>query len=250
MIDIVPDMDSLSLNAADLFVTKARESLAKGRFSVALSGGSTPCDTYRLLAQSPFMDQVPWHIVHFFWGDERWVPPSDPQSNEGKARKALLDHIPVAEDQIHPVYQSGMNAEEAATEYDRFLRRFFTGEPHLFDLIFLGLGENGHTASLFPHTTVLQRTNRWVEEVFPAGQDLFRITLTADVINHSALIVFLVSGSNKADILQKVLEGPDNPEEYPAQLIRPENGELLWIVDEVAAQNLSGTRRRTHGAMR
>lgn len=250
MIEIVPDISGISRKAASLFVSKAGQALAKDCFSVALSGGKTPGDTYRLLSHPPFRDQVPWPIVHFFWGDERWVSPSNPHSNEGMARRTLLDHIPVVEKQIHPIYQSGLNVQDAATAYDRLLRRFFIGEPSLFDLVFLGLGENGHTASLFPHTPALQRTERWVEAVFPPDQDLCRITLTADVINRSALVVFLVSGANKADILRKVLEGPENPDDYPAQLIRPESGELLWIVDEAAAQKLSGAYQRVPGVMR
>jgi 6-phosphogluconolactonase len=238
MIRIFQNHEALSRAAAEIFLQQAREALIKGGFSVALAGGHTPQRAYELLAQAPTMSEVPWQIVHFFWGDERWVPPSDPQSNERMARKALLDHIPVPEDQIYPVYQAGMTPQAAAQNYHDLLRHFFTGEKHLFDLTFLGLGENGHTASLFPGTPVLQTTNRLAEEVFIPDEAMFRITLTPDAINQSALVVFLVSGSDKADIVQQVLEGPRQPERWPAQLIRPAHGKLLWLLDEAAARKL------------
>jgi len=248
-VQVFPDLKNLSQAVATLFVQLAQEALVRERFSVALSGGSTPREAYRLLSQSPFMDQVPWRIVHFFWGDERWVPPQDPNSNEGMARRLLLDHIPVPEAAIHPMYRAGVSVQDAATEYDHLLRQFFAGEPACFDLVLLGLGENGHTASLFPHTPVLQPSNRWVEEVFPPGQALFRMTLLPEVINRSRQVIFMVSGAEKAEALQQVLEGPRNPEEYPAQLIQPRDGRLLWLVDEAAAQKLSGVTLQTFGVM-
>lgn len=239
IMQVYRDQEELNQVAAGLFVRQARESLCKGQFSVALSGGNTPRPIYELLSRSPFMEEIPWGAVHFFWGDERWVAPSSPDSNERMVRKALLDHIPVPEDQIYPMYYPGKTAQDAAKAYDNLLRDFFVGEKQLFDLVFLGLGENGHTASLFPHTPVLGKTRRWVEEVFITEEDQFRITLTAEAINQSALVVFIVSGAEKADILRQVLEGPYQPEQWPAQLIRPTNGKLWWLVDEAAAQKLS-----------
>jgi 6-phosphogluconolactonase len=236
---VFSDPQVLSLAAAELFVEQARMCLPKGRFSVALAGGETPRTTYEMLARSPFMDQVPWNIVHFFWGDERWVPPSDPQSNERMARQALLDHVPVPDDQIHPIYQAHTGPEDAAWSYDSYLRQFFAGEPHLFDLVFLGLGQNGHTASLFPHTPVLQEQTRWVGQVFLPDQNMYRITLTPGAINRAGMVAFLVSGANKAEILHQVLEESYQPEQWPAQLIQPRNAEITWLVDEAAASKLT-----------
>jgi 6-phosphogluconolactonase len=238
-IRVFSNLQLLSLAAADVFVAQARKSLTKGRFSVALAGGETPRSTYEHLARSPFLDRIPWDIVHFFWGDERWVPPSDPDSNERMARRTLLDHVPVPDDQIYPIYQAQVTAQDAAWGYDGLLRKFFAGEPHLFDLVLLGLGENGHTASLFPHTPVLQEQSRWVGPVYLPEQHVLRVTLTPGAINRSALVVFLVSGTRKADILKQVLEGAHQPEQWPAQIIQPRNGNVVWLVDEAAASRLA-----------
>lgn len=238
MIQIFPDYEVLSLAAAELFVKQAQQALAKGRFSVALAGGNTPRRTYELLARSPLLDQIPWKIVHFFWSDERWVSPQDPNSNEGMAWETLLNHVPVPLDQIHRIYQPSTTIQDVADRYDSFLRKFFAHEKQLFDLVFLGLGENGHTASLFPHTPVLQERERWVAPVYLPEQGIDRVTLTAEALNQSAVIAFLVSGSGKADILHNVLEGPAQPEQWPAQLIQPTSGDVLWLVDEAAAHQL------------
>jgi 6-phosphogluconolactonase len=244
MIRVLPDLDALSQAAAEIFVRQAQNCLAKGRFSVALSGGETPRKTYELLSRSPLMDQVPWHIVHFFWGDERWVPLSDPRSNERMARETLLNNVPVPEDQIHSIYQPHINIQDAAWNYGGLLREFFANERQLFDLVFLGLGENGHTASLFPHTSVLVERDRWVGQIYLPDQDCFRITLTPVAINRSAQVVFMVSGDSKADILHDVLEGPLQPGKLPAQMIEPAMGEILWLVDKSAAQKLTGSSKR------
>jgi 6-phosphogluconolactonase len=239
MIRVFQDLQTLSLAAAELFVEHARQSLPKGRFSVALAGGNTPRMTYELLARSPLMDTIPWNIVHFFWTDERWVPPSDPSSNERMARQALLDHIPVPEDQIHPMYRAHIGIQDATWGYDGLLREFFAGERLLFDLVFLGLGEDGHAASLFPHAPVLQERDRWVGQVYLPAQHLFRMTLTPDAINRSALVVFLVSGNQKAEIVHQILEGPHQPDQWPVQLIHPKQQEALWLLDGAAASRLT-----------
>ena len=250
MIRVFENLQNLSQAAAAIFVEQAQQALAKGRFSVALSGGETPRQTYELLARSPYMDEVPWHIVHFFWGDERWVPLSDPRSNARMVREVLLDHIPVPDDQIHPMYRSGMSAENGANAYDHELRQFFYGERQLFDLVFLGLGKNGHTASLFPHTPVLNNRQDWVDAVCLEDQHLERVTLTPEAINRSAQVVFLVNGPSKEEVLHQVLEGPSQPDNLPAQLIQPVSNELFWLVDEAAAAKLSNATQYDTSALR
>ncbi|MCS6851788.1 MAG: 6-phosphogluconolactonase [Gemmataceae bacterium] len=232
------DLEGVSRAAAALFVTKAREAVAdRGVFTVALSGGHTPLRTYQLLADPDVSEQVPWEQVHVFWGDERFVPTSDPRSNQRLARRAWLDHVPIPPSQIHPIPCTG-TPREAAGRYEALLRTFFSGDPPRFDLVYLGLGENGHTASLFPETPVLTEQRRWVAEVYVPEEKLFRITLTAPCLNQAAVIAFLVSGVEKADIVREVIEGPRDPQRLPAQLIQPIDGELIWLIDQAAAAKL------------
>ncbi len=235
MIEIFPDLHTLSDAAARLFVNQARRAIeARGRFSVALAGGSTPSHTYELLARPPFRDRVPWPKVHVLWRDERCVPADDPRSNYRMARQALLDHVPIPVEQIHPIPGS-QKPSEAADCYETLLRGFFGGRPPRFDMVFLGLDENGHTASLFPGTAVLEERQRWVAEVDVAEQDVFRVALTAPLLNQAAVVVFLVTGAAKATVLHEVLDGPHDSSRLPAQLIRPTDGELRWLVDRTAA---------------
>ena len=241
MIRICDDQEALSHATAELFTAEARQAVNdRGRFSVALSGGDTPRRTYQLLAQEPFRDLVPWQNTHIFWGDERCVPANDLRSNARMTHQALLDHVPVPQHQVHPMICNG-SPQEAAANYEALLRVFFATGPPRFDLLLLGLGENGHTASLFPRTSVLKEQQRWVGEVFVAEEGLHRLTLTAAAINQAARVVFLVSGSAKALILRKVLKDAQDPHSIPAQLIKPVDGGLLWLVDRDAARLL---RRR------
>ncbi len=233
---VYPDLEALSRAAAELFVEQARQAVAsRGRFSVALAGGRTPLRTYEPLAEPPSRDPVPWDRVHVLWGDERCVPADDPRSNARMARRALLDHVPIPPGQMHPI-SCGQEPRAAAERYEGVLRAFFAEGPPRFDLVFLGLGENGHTASLFPRTPVLEERQRWVAEVFVAEQGLFRVTLTAPLLNQAALVTFLVSGAAKAAVLREVLDGPDDPQRLPAQLIRPTNGSVRWLVDRTAGR--------------
>ncbi len=245
MIKVYPDLEALSQAAAALLVEQANQAVAaRGRFCVALSGGGTPRRTYELLAAPPFKEQAPWHGVHIFWGDERCVPLNDPRSNARMAKEAWLDHVPIPESQIHPL-DCAQAPAEAARQYEAHLRQFFAGRPPRLDLVFLGLGDNGHTASLFPGTPVLKETERWAAEVYVAEQDLYRVTLTAPFINQAALIAFLVAGEAKAGVLKEVLQGPRDPERLPAQLIQPQNGKLLWLTDlKAAAQVADGANFR------
>lgn len=238
MLTVYPDSESLSRAAAALFVERARAAVeARGRFVVALAGGSTPERTYRLLAAPPLRGRVPWSGVHVFWGDERCVPAGDPRSNVRLARTALLDHVPVLAANVHPPVCVG-TPEQGAARYEAELRRFFAGDAPRFDFILLGLGENGHTASLFPHSPVLDERERWVRAVYVAEQNLHRITFTVPLLNAAAAVVFLVAGEAKAEALHAVLAGPRQPRRLPAQLIEPAAGELRWLVDEAAASRL------------
>ena len=235
MIRVYADLEALSVGAAELFAVQARRAIeARGRFAVLLAGGETPRRAYELLATPLFRERIPWPAVHVFWGDERSVPPDDRRSNALMARRALLDHVPVPPQQIHPIPWGG-SPGDAAEEYEKLLRTFFAPAPPRFDLVFLGLGENGHTASLFPGTAALKERERWVAEVYLAEEGLHRITLTAPAINQAALAAFLVSGGGKAAMLREVMEGRADPFLIPARLIRPVQGELLWLVDREAA---------------
>ncbi len=235
MIEVYPDLESLSRAAAALLVQQANLAVAaRGRFSVALSGGATPRRTYELLAAPPFVDQAPWDRVHVFWGDERCVPLNDPRSNARMAKAAWLDHVPIPGDQIHPL-DCAPDPAAAARQYEALLREFFAGRPPRLDLVLLGLGDDGHTASLFPGTMVLTETERWAAEVCVAEGDLYRVTLTVPLINQAVVAAFLVAGKSKAGVLREVLHGPYDPARLPAQLIQPQNGDLLWLTDRQAA---------------
>jgi 6-phosphogluconolactonase len=240
MIRVYPDLESLSRAAAALIATQANLAVAaRGRFSVALAGGATPRRTYEMLAAPPLVDQAPWDRVHVFWGDERCVPPDDPRSNAHMAKAAWLDRVPIPKDQIHPL-NCAPDPAAAARGYEAQLREFFAGAPPRLDLVLLGLGHDGHTASLFPGTTVLEEKERWAAAVYVA-EGTSRVTLTAPLINQAALVAFLVAGGDKAEVLREVLHGPRDPARLPAQLIRPQNGELLWLADRQAAALVSAT---------
>lgn len=240
MIWVYGDFEHLSRAAAGLFVQQARQAVRDhGQFSVALSGGHTPKRTYELLATYPLREQVPWEHVHVFWGDERCVPPDDPRSNERMAREALLDHVPVQSTHVHPI-RCAQAPQKTAEQYETFLRDFFAGQPARFDLVLLGLGEDGHTASLFPGTPVLEEQKRWAADVHVAEQDFYRVTLTAPVINQAAMVLFLVAGADKAPAVRGVLEGTSN-HRLSAQLIQPQEGQLHWLLDREASSLLKQT---------
>lgn len=242
MIQVCNDPESLSEAAARLFVKRSRRAVqVQNQFSVALAGGHTPERTYQILSQPHFHDQVPWTKVHVFWSDERCVPPDDPRSNAHMAHQALLDRVPIPPDQIHPI-RCNQNPQQAAEEYESLLRDFFAGRSSCFDLILLGLGENGHTASIFPGTLAVEEQKRWVTAVFVAEQAMWRITMTPLLINQAAMVAFLVAGTAKARVLQRVLGGPFESYDLPAQLIQPVSGGLDWIVDEAAYRELIKTK--------
>lgn len=227
--------DELALNAAHFLVEQARQAISeRGRFLVVLSGGSTPKAMHHILADK-LKDQVEWSKVFVFWGDERSVPPDDDDSNFKMAKDTLLDYVPIPESQIFRI-QAELSPQDAAADYEQQLKVLFAGaERPVFDLIFLGMGPDGHTASLFPHTEALKEEDHWVAPNYVEKMNTWRITLTAPVINAGRHVVFLVAGASKADVLREVINGPYLPETYPSQLIAPEPGNLTWFLDEAAA---------------
>ena len=247
MIRIFDDPEAMSRAAAELLVSIARQAVAaRGRFSVALSGGGTPRRTYELLATAPYREQVDWSRTHFFWGDERCVPTDDHRSNARLAREALLGQVPIPPGQVHPM-DCRPSPEEGARRYEVMLREFFAPAAPCFDLILLGLGDNGHTASLFPGTPALTESERWVAAVYVPQQELVRLTLTAPLINGAAAVAFLVAGAAKAAVVREVIQGPRDPLRLPAQLINPQRGELYWLLDKAAAGALSQEVLRGQG---
>lgn len=237
-IRVYPDAASLARAAAELFVTLAAEAIAaRRRFAVALSGGSTPRVTYALLADDEFATRLDWPRVHVFWGDERCIPPDDPESNFRLAEGALLSHVPIPPDNVHRV-RGELEPEAAAQAYAAELRTFFGAPWPRFDLVLLGMGADGHTASLFPGTTAVEERERAVVAVYVERLRAWRVTLTLPVINAAHHVLFLVTGATKAETLQAVLEGPDG--RFPAQQIRPASGHLIWLVDVAAASQLKG----------
>ena len=238
MIRIYNDLETLSQAAAELFMLQSRvASMVCGRFSVALSGGETPRRMYEILASPAYSDRIHWNEVHVFWSDERFVPEDDSRSNSLMARQTLLDHVPIPSGNIHPIRYSD-SPQQAARLYEEELREFFSRQNPNFHLILLGLGGNGHIASLFPHTQVLNEKDRWVSEVYIEELGMYRITFTAPYINQASQVALLVSGGDKAKVLEEVLEGPYQPSELPAQLIRPAGIHPLWLVDKAASHKL------------
>jgi len=214
---------------ADVFVRDV------GKFSVALSGGSTPKAMFQILAEKPFANSLPWQSIYFFWGDERCVPPDHPDSNFRMANEALLARVPIPRENIFRIPAEDEDPHRAATRYEETLRNFFKEETPHFDLVFLGMGPDGHTASLFPKSEALHRNDRVAVANYVEKFQSWRITLTAETINRARNVIFLIAGADKAPALQKVLEGTSDLEQYPSQLIQPYFGALLWLVDEAAA---------------
>ncbi len=241
---VCPDGDSVARAAARMFVEWAWQSIARqGAFRVALSGGSTPRAMYGYLATETYRKQVDWAKVHLFWGDERCVPPDDPESNYGMARKELLIRVPIPEANVHRMQAEREDLGRAAQEYEELLRRELDRDEHgfpRFDLIFLGMGPDGHTASLFPGARGIRTTSRWVSTPLVPKLGKRRMTLTLPVLNAARRVQFLVVGSEKAAMLRTVLEEKVDPP-LPAQLVRPRDGQRLFLVDRAAAALL--TRR-------
>ena len=227
MIRIFENPRELARGAAEHLVALAQ----KDRFTVALSGGATPKILYQLLTDpdESFRARVSWSTTHFFWSDERHVPPHHPDSNYRMAHEAMLSRVPVPESNVHRIRSENPSAQEAADEYEQIV------VPRL-DLIFLGLGTDGHTASIFPGSQVLHETKRLVAAPWVEKLNTYRITMTLPLLNNGASILFLVSGAEKAEIVKEVIEGP---KKYPAQYVQPTHGELIWMLDRDAARKLN-----------
>jgi 6-phosphogluconolactonase len=241
-VKIFPDPERLAQAAAEHFVSTAENAIqTRGVFSVSLSGGTTPMLLYRLLASEPYSERVDWSRTQVFWGDERCVPPDNPESNYYHAKKVLLDNIPLPEENVHRILAE-KKPEQAAEDYEETLLKFFSSlsdeeerSNASFDLVLLGMGDDGHTASLFPGTLAIHEDTRWVMAQYIDRLAAWRITLTPAILNRAVHITFLVSGAGKSYTLQRVIYGSYQPDRYPAQIIKPVNGELTWFVDEAAA---------------
>src|SRR5258707_14540337 len=248
-IRILADANSIAQTAAAEFLDAARGAVReKGSFSVALAGGSTPKALYGLLAGNPLLQaKVPWSKIRFFFGDERHVPPDHPESNFRMAKEAMFAKAPIDAKQVHRIKAEKRNAAEAAAQYEDDLRASFglaADQLPGFDLVLLGMGPEGHTASLFPGTKALQEERRLVVSNLVSQLYTDRITLTPPVLNNAARVIFMVHGEEKAPALKAVLEGPYEPDQLPAQIIKPKEGKVLWLVDPTAAAMLAPQTQR------
>jgi len=245
----IVEAPALYRQAAAAFARVAAEAVAKrGRFIVALSGGNTPQGLYAaIVADAKLRESLPWDRTLVFWGDERQVPPDHPDSNYGMAREALLSKVPVSEVNVHRIQGELSDASEAAHRYEDDMRSALglaaTDLP-CFDLVLLGLGADGHTASLFPGTEALQERHRAATANWIDTLRAWRITLTLPAINRARSVLFLVCGEDKAEAVKSVLEGRSAREPLPARLVRPRPGKLVWFMDPAAARLLDGVRKR------
>lgn len=235
---IYKDPDELSHAAAAWITDVIAATLEKSdRFTIALSGGSTPKALHQLLASAPYKDRIDWSRLHVFWGDERAVPFHDDRNNAKMAYDTLLNFVPVPSQQIH-IMRTDIAPAESAADYEKILHSYFGPAGASFDLVLLGMGDDGHTLSLFPGTAAVHEEKAWSIAFYLKAQDMYRITLTKVIVNRSARVAFLTTGANKAHALKEVQQGQYNPDLYPSQEIRPANGELHWFVDAAAAADL------------
>ena len=246
---VVPNPETLARKTADIIYRRMQAILAASdHFSWVLAGGSTPKGLYALMAESPdYRDHIPWDRIHFFWGDDRHVPPDDAESNYRMAYESLLSKVPVPVENIHRIRTEMPDADQAAANYAGALGKFFklpSDQLPRFDCVLLGMGPDGHTASLFPGTRALGETKKWVVANWVDKLKTFRITMCVPVLNNAAMVIFLISGPQKAAVLRDVLEGDFQPDHLPSQRIHPVNGKLLWLVDQPAAARLSRYRRK------
>jgi len=249
---VVADTDALAARAAQQFVEVAEAAVAaRGRARIAISGGSTPKAAFKLLADpaQPWFKRMPWSQLELFWVDERCVPPDHPDSNYRMTKEAMLDHVPLAPEQIHRM-EGELVPEIAAAHYESLLRNAFRlegAETPRFDLVQLGMGPDGHTASLFPHSAALHEIGRLAVANHVENKDAWRITLTSPVINQGAQVFFLIGGADKADILNQVFTGPRDTGRLPSQLIRPASGILTLILDKASAALLPANGESERG---
>lgn len=241
-IQIYSDKDALVLATAEMMVATIAEAIAaRGACAVALSGGSTPRDVYETLAQEDFQKRIDWSRVHWFWGDERMVPPDHAESNFRMAQETLFAHVNAPASNVHRI-KGELAPQLAAQDYREKLEVYFKGKEKTFDLILLGLGEDGHTASLFPETSALHETTRTVTEVLVPKFDKWRVTFTLPLINQARKAVFLVAGKAKAEIVANVLGLTQPHVKWPASLVQPRTGILQWWLDAEAASQIKFPR--------
>jgi 6-phosphogluconolactonase len=242
---VVPSPEQLAKRAADTFLSIVESAVyGNGHGYVALSGGSTPKAMGQLLAKRPYSNRVQWGRLHFFWGDERWVPLTSDESNAGVAKRTFLDQVSIPDGRVHPFGTTELEPDVSAAQIEAKIRAILPSSdfPPRFDLILLGMGDDGHTASLFPGTRAIQESEKLVVANEVPKLDAVRLTFTPPLINAARNIIFLISGANKADTLKRVLEGEHQPDLLPSQVVQPDQGTLTWLVDESAASQLTGTR--------
>lgn len=238
---IEPNADVLIHTVANWMVDVIADTLKQqDRFTIALSGGNTPKSLHVLLASDAYRHKIDWAKLHFFFGDERFVPFNDERNNAKMAFDTLLNHVPVKPEQIHVMQTENTSPEASAMAYETILHTYFDGKPFGFDLVLLGMGDDGHTLSLFPGTEVIDETKKWATHLWLEAQQMYRITLTAPIVNQSAQVAFLTTGANKAQALKAVLEGTKQVHQYPSQIIQPKGG-LHWFTDAAAAALLTPT---------
>jgi len=229
----------ISLALAE-WITESIEKTLKStdRFTWVLTGGNSPKELYELLSSAPFKDRINWKKLHIFWGDERAVPFSDDRNNAKMTFEHLLNKVPVVKEQVH-IMNTALEPEAAAAGYEKILRSYFASEGNTFDLVLNGMGDDGHTLSLFPHTEVIYEKTAWVKAYWLEAQKMYRITLTAPLVNRAKKIAFLTFGEGKAKALAAVLQGPRDVDTFPSQIIQPTKGELHWFTDTAAAKYLA-----------
>ncbi|WP_276479645.1 6-phosphogluconolactonase [Paraflavitalea pollutisoli] len=235
---IQKDSTAVSHELAEWITSNIEKTLAsKDRFTWVVTGGNSPKLLYELLAKAPYRDRIDWSKLHIFWGDERAVPFDDSRNNARMTYEQLLSHVPVVKEQVH-IMKTDISPEASAADYEKVLHGYFGDSGETFDLVLNGMGDDGHTLSLFPGTEVIHETKAWVKSFWLPAQDMFRITLTAPVVNRAHQVAFLTFGANKAHALQEVLKNAGNVDQYPSQIIQPASGELHWFVDEAAAAGI------------
>ncbi|MGC1424074.1 MAG: 6-phosphogluconolactonase [Terracidiphilus sp.] len=251
---VEPDATALARRTAQHFVDVVEQAVAKrGLARIAISGGSTPKAAFQLLADpgQPWLKRMPWDKLELYWVDERTVPPDDPESNYRMTREAMLDHVPLKPERVHRM-EGELEPEVAAARYESLLRNNFRlegAESPRFDLVALGMGDDGHTASIFPHTEAIHTLGRLVTANQVPQKDTWRITLTWPVINQGSSVFFLIGGKNKAELVKEVFMGPRDPERLPSQLIWPAGGILTLILDRDAAALLPATDEQGLGTL-
>ncbi len=241
-VHILPTPEEAAREAAKLVVNLASECVeVRGRFTIALAGGSTPRLLYQTLALSPFAENAPWDCWHLFWGDERCVPPDHPDSNYRMAREALLDSVPVPEDQVHRI-RGEMPPGAGAEQYESLMRRQFDTDLPAFDLVLLGVGEDGHTASLFPGTDALENAQQLVMANWVPHLQVHRVTFTLPLINAARVVVFLATDRSKADAIGRIITPAFGSSPLPAGRVRPASGAAHWFLTTAAASQITGVR--------